>query len=235
MIGIGTFAAIAALAGVHLFAGRLTLLPARYRAPLLAAGGGASLAYVMLRLLPKLAEKQATLSTSIAATNVPLIDHGAYLMALAGMIIYHLFSAKGTVAQPLGRLIPVAAHCAYSALIAYLVVHRLKLDLTYLGLIVVGLGALFLVSDYGFYKQDPARYDRRTRWLLAGSLVIGLGLGLSFEMSGQAVGFWFALLAGIMIMSTITEKLTAEDQRSSLAFIAGAVVFALLIAYLTHS
>lgn len=244
MYGLESIVVILALAVAHLFAGRLALVPARIRAPLLAAGGGASLAYVMLRLLPKLAEKQAAFSASGYAIGAGFLDYGVYLAALGGMMVYHLLSTESTLSKaagnrpvfcrmPLNKVIPIAAHCAYSALIAYLVVNRVDLDLIYSSLIVISMGSLFLVSGYGFYLKDSHFYETWTRWLLCLSLVVGFVLGHSYQIASEYVALWYAVLAGIMTLSTITEKLKAGEQRSSLAFTTGAVFFAVLIVYLT--
>ena len=53
-----TFSAVVVLACIHLFAGRARFLDTEPHSPWLSAAAGFSLAYVMLHILPKLAEKQ---------------------------------------------------------------------------------------------------------------------------------------------------------------------------------
>ncbi len=76
------------LAPVHLFAKELHRVPAVPRNALLAAGAGASLSYVLMRILPKLAEKQDDLISSVDTGVRGFLEHHAYLVAMVGLVAY---------------------------------------------------------------------------------------------------------------------------------------------------
>ena len=225
---------------VHLFVKELRRLQAPVRIGLLSAGAGASLAYVLMRILPKLAEKQQDLLAGPDLGLRGFLEHHAYFVAMLGLVVYYGISrlaAYGSVDARSGvtrnyRLALVAtviAYGAYSALIAYLIVNRLHLGLFSRSLITVGMGTLFLVSDHGLYKQWHDIYDRWIRWVLTGALLAGWAIGVWIEVSPNVVALWYAFLAGLMLITTIGEKLAIDENGSFWPFLAGVVLFTILV------
>ncbi|MDJ0608934.1 MAG: hypothetical protein QNJ67_08135 [Kiloniellales bacterium] len=242
---IESLIAVSLLALVHLFVKLLDRLGSAARNALLSAGAGASLAYCLMRILPKLAEKQDSFIASADTGLRGFLEHHAYLAAMVGLVAYYgvsrvaTYGAQGpNLTSPLRYHAAAAAtvigYCAYSVLIGYLIVNRLHLGLLSMGLIVFGMGALFLVTDYGLRKQRPEVYERRSKWLLAVSLLLGWVLGVLIEVSTNVVALWFAFLAGVMLISTIGEKMSMEQRGSFWPFLAGVTVFTALILLLEH-
>ena len=85
---IESLVAISILALVHLFVKELGRIRSTVRYALLSAGAGASLAYVLLRILPKLAEKQEDLMASVGTGVRGFLEHHAYLVAMVGVVAY---------------------------------------------------------------------------------------------------------------------------------------------------
>ena len=83
---LGSLAAILILASVHLLTKKLDRLEASSRINLLTAGAGASLAYVVVRILPKLAEKQESLLARPDTGLRGFLEHHVYLIALVGLV-----------------------------------------------------------------------------------------------------------------------------------------------------
>jgi len=238
--------AVLILALVHLFVKELGRLSVAARNALLSAGAGASLAYVLLRILPKLAEKQESLLASADTGLRGFLEHHVYLVAMIGLVLYHRLSliasygsgAERGVATSRYRsalTVTLAGYGAYSALIGYLVVNRQLFGLLYWTLITLGLGTLFLVSDHGLRKKWPHVYDSWIRWILAGSLLVGWAIGVWVKVSPNVVTLWFAFLAGVMLVSTIGEKLSIEGGGSFWPFLAGALFFTVLLLLLEQA
>ena len=237
---------ICILALVHLFAKELRRLKTNTRNALLSAGAGASLAYVLMRILPKLAEKQEDLMASADTGLRGFLEHHAYLVAMIGFVVYYgvsnvaAYGAGGTDASSSARyrlalIITVIGHGAYSLLIAYLIVNRLHFGLFSLILITLGMGTLFLVSDHGLRKTWPDAYDRWIRWVLGLALLVGWAIGVWLKVSPNVIALWYAFLAGLMLITTIREKLSTDESGSFWPFLAGVVLFTVLLLILEQT
>ncbi len=237
---LGSLVAILLLALVHLFTKELDRLGARTRFSLLTAGAGASLAYVLLRILPRLAEKQESLMASADTGLRGFLEHHAYLIALVGLVAYYAsarVAAFGAMETGFGSRFryraalsaTIASYGAYSLLIGYLIVNRVHFGLFSLVLITLGMAMLFVVTDHGLRRKWPAAYDRRIRWILASALFFGWAIGVWIEVSPNVVALWYAFLAGVMLIGTIKEKLAIEESGSFWPFLVGVVTFTALL------
>ncbi len=237
---IESFTAILLLALVHLLTSELRRIEATHREALISAGSGASLAYVLLSILPKLAEKQYDLMASADTGMRGFLEHHAYLVALVGLVVFYGVSriesddgeadlVGSTGLRKLALITTAIGYAAYSVLIGYLIAKRETFGLFSIGLIAVGMGMLFLVSDHGLYKKWPVAYQRWIRWVLIVSLLGGWAVGVWFEASANVVALWYALLAGMMLITTLGEKLSLEKRGSFRFFVLGVVVFTTLL------
>jgi len=228
------------MALVHLFVKKLGRIEAATRNALVSAGSGASFAYVLMRILPKLAEKQESLLASADTGMRGFLEHHAYLVAMVGLMVYYgvsriaAYGAEGANSiSPLRYRVALISttvgYGAYSLLIAYLITKRLHLGLFSLTLITFGMGTLFLVSDHGLRKTWRGAYDSWIRWILTVALLAGWALGVWVEVSSNVVALWYAFLAGLMLITTIGEKLSVEGRGSFWPFLAGVVAFTALL------
>ena len=167
------------LALVHLFVHELRRVEVASRNALISAGAGASLAYVLVRMLPKLAQKQESLMASVDTGVRGFLEHHAYLVAMVGLVVYYgisrvaAYGSEGANSNsPLRNraalISTIVGYSAYSFLIGYLIVTRHHVGLFSVPLITIGMGTLFLVTDYGLRKKWPDAYDRWIRWALFG-------------------------------------------------------------------
>ncbi len=237
---------IVILASVHLFVKELRRLGAGARNALLSAGAGASLAYVLMHILPKLAEKQDSLMASADTGMRGFLEHHAYLVAMVGLVVHYgisratVYGTGGTASSSPMRyrvalISNVMGHSAYSLLIAYLIVNRLSFGLFSMILIIVGMATLFMVSDYGLRKSWSDAYDGWIRWVLSSSLLAGWGLGVWVQVSANVVALWYAFLAGLMLITTIREKLSIDERGSFWPFLIGVVTFTVLLLILEQT
>ena len=106
--------------------------------------------------------------------------------------------------------------------------NRLHFGLLSLALITFGMGTLFLVVGHGLRMKWPDAYGGWNRWVLTIALLTGWVVGIWVEVSSNVVALWYAFLAGIMLTTTIREKISIEKRGSFWPFLAGVVVFTAL-------
>ncbi len=238
--------AILLLAFVHIFVKQLHRMDVATRNALLSAGAGASLAYVLLRILPKLAEKQETLMASLGTGVRGFLEHHAYLVAMVGLVVYYGISriatyggegsnSNSSLRYRMALIATIIGYGAYSLLIGYLILNRVNFGLFSIVLITVGMGTLFLVSDHGLHKKWPDAYNRWIRWVLAAAVLAGWALGVWVEVSPNVISLWYAFLAGMMLITTIGEKMSMEKSGSFWPFLAGVVTFTVLLLLLEQT
>lgn len=232
------------LALVHLLAGTLRFLDVVPRSRWLSFGSGVSVAYVFVHLLPELAKGQQAVAGAAGRAGGALrfLEHHVYLVALLGMSAFYGLellarrsrrSERGGneagVATPGVFWIHVATFALYNALIGYLLLHRDEAGSRALATFAAAMAMHFLVNDHGLRHHYKARYDRYGRWILAGMILAGWGVGAFAELPDAAVAVFFALLAGGVIFNVLKEELP-EDRRSRFsAFALGAAGYAALL------
>jgi len=232
--------AVATLMAVHLFAGRLRFLEGAPRSRWLSAGGGISVAYVFLHLLPELGEGQEIVA---AAETVGFLDRHVYLVALIGLAAFYglerLARRQGGAPGDEGEAgggpvfaVHVASFALYNAVVGYLLVHRRvedEGDRRALVFFAVAMATHFVVNDYGLRERHRAAYTRVGRWVLAGTVLLGWVVGLAYEVPETAVILLQALLGGGIILNVLKEELPAERESRFSAFAFGAGAYAVLL------
>jgi len=232
--GVATLAALV-LASVHLFGGRLRFLDVIPRSRLLSAAGGASVAYVFVHALPELESVGVTLDRRLA--GLAFVEDHAYLVALAGFVVYYGLERIVRSRTPVGSTEPssgvfwlhVGSFAVYDGLVGYLLFHRETPGIGALGLFAVAMALHFLVNDYGLRHQHRALYHRRGRWLLAGGVVAGGLLGAATDLDRAALGVLFAFLAGGIVLNVVKEELPPERESRFSAFAVGTAAYAALL------
>lgn len=225
--GLSSFIAVCLLSLTHIFVGRLRFLHAQPHSAWLSLSGGAAVAYVFAYLLPKLAQKQEVLLNASDSGLYGFLEHHAYLVALAGFVVYYGIGRAAVFAKNHVLLVQVAGFVGYSVLIGYLVAD--SPSIVALVLITIAMSLHFLGMDHGLLHKYGAAYDRVIRWLLVLSILVGWGIGVSTKISDTTVALWFAFLAGGIIINVIEEELPAENHGRFLPFFAGAVAFTILV------
>lgn len=117
----------------------------------------------------------------------------------------------------------------YNALIGYLLLHREVMTLPALLFFAVAMALHFLVTDYGLNEDHKKPYRRFGRWVLAASVLLGLGIGYATEVSEAAIAVLTAFLAGGVILNVLKEEMPSERQSRFWAFAAGMAGYAALL------
>ena len=224
-------AAAVVLAVLHLLAGRLRFLDGIPRSRWLSAAGGVSVAYVMVHLLPELAEYQEAISeTSVIAS----LERHVYVLALIGLAVFYGVERHARLRQKSGdgatgagaaTTFSFASYAVYNAIIGYLLVHREG------GLIMfaIAMGLHFIVNDHALRDDHREAYHRYGRWIVSAAIVGGAVLGAVAEVAEPVVGLLIAFIGGGVILNVLKEELPEERDSRFGAFIAGAAVYTVVL------
>ncbi|NJB86776.1 zinc transporter ZupT [Lewinella marina] len=227
---------------VHLFVSRLGLsgIP---RSKWLSLGGGISVTYVFLHVLPEFAEYQEMYTEHAASPLLSFMEHHIYGFALLGLVAFYgleraAMRSSQTEREPHNdheehdtRIfwIHMFSFMVYNGIIGYLLWWRE--DQSTLGLVyyVLAMAFHFMVTDFGLYEHYRELYRRRGRWLVVAALLGGWLLGLTVEIEEIHIGMIFAFVAGGIIMNVLKEELPEERKSNLWAFLTGVAVYAALL------
>ncbi|MDL5361164.1 hypothetical protein [Halalkalicoccus sp. NIPERK01] len=222
------------LAAVHLLAGRLRGLDRIPRSRWLSAGGGVSVAYVFVHMLPELHDHQRAFEA--VAPLAGFLDRHVYLVALAGFVSFYGLERLAYRSRSNGDpnddpvfWIHVGSFGGYNCIVGYLLVHRIAPGVESLLLFTVAMALHFLVNDYGLRHHHSVSYHRLGRWVLAGGVLAGWALGTTTTLAGIALAVPVAFLGGAVVLNAIKEELPEERESRFFAFALGAGGYAALL------
>jgi hypothetical protein len=231
-VGAAAALSVAALAAVHLLAGRLGFIEAMPRSRWLSAAGGASVAYVFVHIFPELAAAQRVLAES--GGWLQGVKHHAYLVALGGLAAFYgverymqsLRPAAGAGAY----LSHIGAFAVYNLLVGYLVVERAGRGLGAMALFALAMALHLFVNDHGLRDHHPQRYEHTGRWILAAAVAAGRLDGATVDLAEPAVHLLVAFVAGGTVLNAIKEELPGERESRFAPFLLGAAGYSALLA-----
>lgn len=232
-----TAACAAAFALIHLFIGRLTLFDVRPRSRWLSFSGGVAVAYVFLHILPELSGHQQTFAEGLGVGE-EAAETWVYLVAFVGLVLFYGLERAVKVSRKASERDRVESELLwlhllsfglYNILVGYLLLHREEEGLWSLGIYTVAMSLHFVTSDYGLRQDQKDQYDRWGRWIIAGAVFLGWGLGLTASLPPIIIGFLFAFLAGGVVLNVLKEELPEERRSSFWPFALGGVFYATLL------
>ena len=228
------------LALIHLGASRFSLARAEPRSRWLSLAGGTSVAYVFVHILPELKKGQDVM----VRADLPLefLEHHVYIVALLGFVTFYglerlavrsrrrsLVVTGADTTTPMVFWIHILSFACFNALVGYLLLHREQPGTLSLSFFFIAMGAHLLVNDYGLRRHHKEAYDRIGCWLLAGSVLVGYGIGLMTPIHELMLAVLFAFLAGGVILNVIKEELPEEQESLFWAFALGAALYTALL------
>lgn len=217
------------IALVHLEGWRLTFLGSIPRSRYLSAAGGSAVAYVIVHLLPELAER--------AQHSAEIPGHPAvpWLVTLGGFCLFYALDRLATTARTrIAESIPFLAHlctfAAYNGIVGYLLVTS-QYDRQEFIAFVVAVVLHSLVVEQGLTNDHPHLYRKFGRWVLAVSLVAGVLAAVTLPPSRAVFGLLFAFIAGGILLNVMREELPRERESRLGAFLCGAAGYAALLVF----
>ncbi len=206
------------LGAAHIVAPRVKGL-VKYPERQQAFGGGLSVAYVFLHLIPSL-----DASDSVVGPRI-------YFVALLGFVAFY---GLDVMFQPPKHAHPTKYHAYLSVFFLYdaLLVFTLGLNLPPTPILTLvfalSLALDVLNTDLEMQEDFGDRFFKWGRWVLLGAVVIGYGLGLFRRPHPAAIDLLTAALAGFMMFHTANEVFPVSRNNKFWAFLAGVLAFGLL-------
>ncbi len=200
-----------------------------------AAGGSA--AYVFVYAIPELHDARRIFATSVSI-SLRFEGMAIYLVALVGFLVFygldHLRARLrlGTAAvgqDEMAFRLHIGGFAVYVWLMAYLLVNSLDETPGSTALYAVAIAGHFLALDHSLRNEHGAAYERTGRFILAGMTVLGWGVGLLFALPHYGLALLVAFISGAIIMNSAIMELPSEKDGRFLAFMAGGVVYGLIL------
>jgi hypothetical protein len=204
---------------------------------------GVGLGYVFVEILPHLASKQEMLLEATDAGLLGFLEHHAYLMAMAGFLLYLAIALSGERARsqrapeestisglPVAVGFGAISMAAYAFLIGYMLAEQCTHGAGSGFGFALAMAAHFLGLGHFYRHRDPWLYDAGLRYVLGGALYAGWAVGAIGELSDRLYALLFTFLAGgIIIITAVFELPRVKSWRQYAGFCAGAIVFSALI------
>lgn len=184
-----------------------------------AFGGGLSVAYVFLHLIPSLDASDSAVGPRI------------YFVALLGFVAFY---GLDVVFQPPKHAHPTKYHAYLSTFFLYdgLLVFTLGLNLAPTPILTVvfalSLALDVLNTDLEMQDEYGERFVKRGRWVLLAGVALGYGLSLVRRPDPVVIDLVTAGLAGFMIFHTNNGVFPVSRNKKFPAFLAGVLAFWLL-------
>jgi hypothetical protein len=227
------------LAVIHIFANKISVLHTLSRCKWLSLAGGISVAFVFVHILPELHRMQDSLESN--GKPEILVENYLYVMALAGVLLFYgleqaviHFQKKNASDKDMAIEDDIfwwhiALFATFNILIGYYFHHELEVKGTSSFLTFTALGFHFLINDYSLLQHHENMYHDTGRWIMAGAVVVGWGIGTIYTTPEIISSALFALLAGAIIVNSFKEELPEDKESNFGFFLIGATIYSVLL------
>lgn len=236
---IQTGAAALVFAATFLVGGRMHPFRSliRDRRSILSFGAGMSAAYVFVHVMPELHGARRAFVESVSMT-LRYEGMAIYFVALLGFLLFYGLKhqsnrlrgsgAEGAAVGPAFKL-DISGFAAYVWLMAYLLVNHFGSSLVSIELYAIALAFHFLSLDNSLRHEHGDAYERIGRYVLAGMTLLGWGVGLLFALPGHILALLVAFISGAIIMNSLIMELPSGQAGRFLSFMAGGLVYGLIL------
>lgn len=223
------FFSVVIFAVVHLVAEKTRHLSRETQARILSMGGGVSIAYVFIDILPKLSKSDKTISASFSGI-FPFVEGHAYIIALIGFILFFIVDrSKSSFNKENYFLISLSSYALFNFLVGYAVADVTNPEVHPLALFTIAIALHYFVNDYALAHDHGEQYDASVRWLLIAFLLFGWLMGEWFVLSPTSVALISAFIGGGIIMNVTRHELPAHNPHSTSTFLLSAAIYTAIL------
>jgi hypothetical protein len=206
----------------------------------ISAAAGVSVAYVFVDVLPELGAQHGAFLEAVGH-GVLFAEQRIYALALVAFVtlygLEHIVLAsrqRDPEAAETGMggalyWLHVVGFAAYSGLIGYLLVERAERGAVALAVYVFAMALHFQILDHTLGEEHGHFYGWTGRSVLAASVLVGWLLGARAPLSPIVFARLFAVLAGGVVITTVTVELPGERRGRFWPFCLGAAGYAVLL------
>ena len=207
----------------------------------LSVGGGFTVAFVVLYLLPELDYFRRLLEDHPATQQV---DDVLYLAVLAGVLVYYGLEHLGYRVRRHGSdggdgdlgvghdyvfWLHMGWYAVYNVIIGALLLYGEQETVHGLVLYGVAMAIHFSTVDASMRRHHRHVYHRTGRWILAAAVVTGWGLGKVAPVTTAMLAFVMAFVIGGLFINAVKDELPSSQRAKFFPFAAGVVLFTLLL------
>jgi hypothetical protein len=177
-----TVPAVIILIIIHLFS-KFVPLDRAYCKPWLSLGGGISLAYVFVVLLPEITRSQAIFQRASTQQELFFLENIMFIVALLGLLVFYsleqlaLYSRENNDKDDITTSdifsIHIVSFAFHNFLIAYLL--NTQEEQSALGLLfyTIAITLHILANDFTMREHHQHQYDMYGRWIIVAATLIG--------------------------------------------------------------
>jgi len=237
---IHAFIVTAILAALHWLAPRIRKIKFIPEVSIASFGGGVAVTYVILHMLPELANHNQEIGRIYAETigETPLAELFVFFIALVGFNVYYGFeilARKSKQGALSGRVywLHLLSYCFYNIIITYTMPLRFETGVAYVVTFTVAMGLHFILTDRNLDENFPKRFNRNGRLILVLSLFVGFFLAVITKGEYAVLSsFLVPFLAGSILLNVFKDELNYKNSRFSW-FTIGLLFYAVLMGFAT--
>jgi hypothetical protein len=213
----------------------------RTRRRLLSAAAGVSVAYVFVDALPELGAQHLAFVEAVGEEGLLFAEERIYFLALVSFVVLYGLEHMVLVSRERRRetvsagesdavyWLHLAGYAAYSGLIGYLLVERAERGTGALAVYTLAMTVHFLIVDHSLNEEHGEAFRKTGRWVLTASVLGGWLLALNTPLSEALFARLFAVLAGGVVITSLSAELPDDRQGRFWPFSSSAAAFAVLL------
>lgn len=218
------------LSAFHALSQCLRITSGRHLATLGNLGGGAALAYIFLYLLFELVSEGAPEIHALLPLGPAPIETLFILLLIATAATYVVqLKVESTPESRDDHRALVLLFLLYNFLVGLGLTEEARWGTLNLALFVIAIGVHLLFNDLFLLERYPAEHTPVWRVALGITPVLGCGLAIGAELPAAVLYMSLALVAGGSITIALRRELPEVQMFRPAAFIAGMVLYAVLI------
>jgi len=223
---------------IHLLAYKLESLPLA-KEKWLSFGGGVSVSFVFIHLLPNLHDWQIKIESDNLIPT-PIKNQYIWVLILAGLLAFYtlekaIFWYKEKKVSPEQAVSDglyywhLGIFSLYNILFGYLFFQNEGVADLLQPLIFVAIAFHFITNDYALQQHHEKDYLYSGRWVMACAVIIGAVIGYFYSMPEEILASALAFLGGGIIMNILKEEMHEGKENHLGSFLIGAVIFSGLL------
>ena len=226
---------VAIFVAIHLFSYRVRRFGYLPRSVWLSAGGGVSIAYVFVDLLPEIAESEAVVADSGGEDG--RIVWFAVFAGLSAFYVLDCLARKKAAKDGSVFRNPRSAHywvhllafVLYNLMVGALLIHTDRESKVEAVLFAVAMGLHLLVVDKSLNEDFREKWKSAGRWVVSAAVIVGCLASSALSLDGLFSQACFAFLGGGVILNSMKEELPQAKDSRLVAFVIAGFGFAALL------
>ncbi|MBA3722249.1 MAG: hypothetical protein H0W88_07600 [Parachlamydiaceae bacterium] len=195
----------------------------------MSVGGGVAIAYVFIDLLPKLGTRNEYLE-KIFADTIPFVERHAFIMALAGFLLFFLVDQSSTVLEKKRNFrFSMASYALFNFLVGYAVADINNPEVKPLVLFTFAMSLHYFTIDYNLSTTHGKEYRSVEKWLLIICLFLGWLVGALFDLPAAAIALVSAFIGGGVIMNVTRHELPKDNPHSLGGFFLATFLYTVIL------